>query len=207
LWYLVGLIASDGCLSKDRRHIDITSADYDYLNRIKSLCGIKAGIGRKKGGYGTVAYHIQMTSRGFYDFLMSIGLTPKKSKTIRNLDVPQEYFADFLRGEIDGDGSIRNWIHPGNGREQWSLRIVSASRKFLEWIQHECEAVFRVRGKIHKDEGGGYVKYVLKYGKLAAQVILSRCYWGDDLVLPRKARLACECVSAKRGWKRSKTIE
>lgn len=25
LWYLVGLITSDGCLSKDGRHVDITA--------------------------------------------------------------------------------------------------------------------------------------------------------------------------------------
>lgn len=31
LAYAVGLIASDGCLSKDGRHIDLTSTDIDQI--------------------------------------------------------------------------------------------------------------------------------------------------------------------------------
>jgi hypothetical protein len=47
LWYLVGLITSDGNLSPDGRHIDITSSDYDFLLEIKKRIGIE----NKKGGF------------------------------------------------------------------------------------------------------------------------------------------------------------
>ena len=45
LWYLVGLIATDGCLSSDGRHIDITSKDYIFLDEIKREVGITNSIG------------------------------------------------------------------------------------------------------------------------------------------------------------------
>ncbi len=66
LWYLVGLITSDGCLSSDGRHIDITSSNYEFLQRIKSLIGIGNKIGTKSGGKKQKAFRIQMANRYFY---------------------------------------------------------------------------------------------------------------------------------------------
>ena len=47
LWYLVGLITSDGCLSSDGRHIDITAKEYEFLEKIKQATGISNKIGIK----------------------------------------------------------------------------------------------------------------------------------------------------------------
>ena len=205
-WYLVGLIASDGSLSVDKRHIDITSSDSEYLQRVRCMCDIRSSVAQKIGGKGTKAFRIQIADKLFYDFLKDVGLNPKKSRVIGPLRVPKEYFCDFLRGEIDGDGSIRSWVHPSNGCEQWSLRIVSASKKYLEWISDQVQILFRARGRIYKDQGEGFSKYVLKYGKISAQVILRYCYWCNDLVLPRKHKLALSLINTKSVWKRSKTV-
>ena len=56
------------------------------------------------------------------DKLSAIGLTPRKSLTIGALKVPLGGFGDFFRGVIDGDGNIRHWLHPTNGRQQWYNR-------------------------------------------------------------------------------------
>jgi len=112
LWYLVGLIASDGCLSPDGRHIDITSKDRDFLKRLVEKLNITNRVTVKNSGANDQAYHIQIANRNFYDFLQSIGLMPRKSLVIDSLDIPGIYFLDFLRGMIDGDGCIRKWTHP-----------------------------------------------------------------------------------------------
>jgi len=79
LWYLVGLITSDGNLSSDGRHIDITSSDYEFLLGIKELTGIKNKIGIKYGNNKKQkAFRIQIANRNFYDFLLSIGLRQNK---------------------------------------------------------------------------------------------------------------------------------
>jgi hypothetical protein len=41
-----------------------------------------------------------------YDALLTIGLTPAKSLTLGPLAIPDDYFPDFFRGCIDGDGSV-----------------------------------------------------------------------------------------------------
>jgi len=107
LWYLVGLITSDGCLSKDGRHIDITSSDKNYLLQLRKATGLSNKITAKYGGNKNIAYRIQFANRQFYDFLLSVGLTPHKSLTLGSLNITENYFHDFLRGLIDGDGCIR----------------------------------------------------------------------------------------------------
>ncbi len=203
LWYLVGLITSDGCLSSDGRHIDITSKDFKFLEGVKNLIGIENKIGIKYGFKKQKAFHIQFSNRNFYDFLLSIGLTPNKSLTLGEIKTPEHYFIDFLRGAIDGDGCIRTWLHPTNKREQWSLRIYSGSRKFVTWLSSATQQLLGVSGKIYKNNAG---TLVLKYGKMAAREISRRCYYRDCFGLERKVKLANKCLNSYVGWSQSKTV-
>jgi hypothetical protein len=122
LWYLVGLITADGSLSKDKRHIDITTKDYNFLNEIKKEFGLRNKIG-VKNKQGKITYRIQTSNKNFYNFLMKIGLESNKSLRIKSLNIPKRYFVDFLRGVVDRDGEIKKWIHPTNNKQQWCLRI------------------------------------------------------------------------------------
>ena len=206
LWYLVGLITSDGNLSPDGRHIDITSSNYDFLQGIKDSIGIKNKIGIKHTGKNQQAFRIQIGNRNFYDFLLSIGLAPNESLTVGAINVPKQFFVDFLRGLIDGDGSVRRWTHPTNFREQWSLRIYSGSKKFLEWLDKEIKEYLKVYGKIYQHNKQS-TQYVLKFGKMAARIILDKCYYENSFSLQRKNELAKQCVNSYKGWQKSKTIE
>lgn len=203
LWYLVGLITSDGCLSSDGRHIDITSNDQDLLQTIKGQLGLISKVCIKNKKMQKKAYRIQIANKGFYEFLLSIGLMKKKSLILGALNIPNQFFIDFLRGEIDGDGCIRHWIHPSNNREQWSLRIYSGSGVFIEWLKKTAEVVLKIRGKIHKKDGS---VWVLKYGKMAAQEIARSCYYRGCLGLERKIKLAQDCLGSYKGWSQSKTV-
>lgn len=203
LWYLIGLIATDGCLSSDGRHIDITSKDREFLERIKGVTGIGNRIGSKYGIRKQRAFRIQLANKKFYNFLLFIGLTPHKSLTVGSLNVSHKYFVDFLRGIIDGDGCIRRWTHPSNHREQWSLRIYSGSGIFIKWLKSVIGSVFHAEGKIYKETDR---LWILKYGKMAAKEILRKCYYDKALALERKSNLAHLCINSDSGWKRSKTV-
>jgi len=203
LWYLVGLITSDGCLCKDGRHIDITSKDYKFLQDIRDSFGISNKIGTKYNSIKQKSFHIQIANRNFYDFLLSIGLKCNKSLTLNALKIPNHYFSDFLRGVIDGDGCIRRWIHPTNKREQWSLRIYSGSEEFINWLNNATAQLLRVFGKIHVNASN---TWVLKYGKMAAKEIAESCYYKNCFGLERKIKLAQECLESYTGWTQSRTV-
>jgi len=207
LWYLVGLITSDGCLSSDGRHIDITANDREYPENLKKEARLSCKVGIKNKDKSNFSHRLQISNIEFYQFLLSCGLFPKKSLTIKDVKVPEEYFSDFCRGVIDGDGNIRRWIHPGNQGEQWVLRIYSGSKDFVIWLQQRIEQAFGALGRVHKEERPGkHDAYTLKYGKIAAAKILKICYYKKALALTRKASLAQECCSSIMGWTKSKTI-
>lgn len=204
LWYLVGLITSDGCLSSDGRHIDITAKEKSFLQLIKDSLGFESQVCiRNKNISNKQAYRIQIANKGFYDFLLSIGLMQNKSLILKQVKVPNQYFVDFLRGLIDGDGCIRKWTHPSNKREQWSLRVYSGSGDFMKWLKESTELLLKVQGKIYREVDA---LWILKFGKMAAREIVRRCYYKDCLGLERKIKLANECLDSYKGWSQSKTV-
>ncbi len=200
---MVGLIATDGCLCPDGRHIDITSKDFRFLQAIKDTIGLGNKISIKYNGRKQEYSHIQISNKNFYEFLLSVGLTQNKSLTLSEVDVPNQFFIDFLRGVIDGDGCIRHWIHPSNKCEQWSLRIYSGSEKFISWLNNTIKQLLKVFGRVHKNASN---IWVLKYGKMAARGIARQCYYEGCLGLDRKIQLAGDCISSYKGWNRSQTI-
>jgi hypothetical protein len=96
LAYTVGLMASDGCLQKDGRYLDITSVDIEQLDNFAQALGRPLPISRKKSGPNRWGHRMQFSDVAYYDFLL--GLTPVKSKTMGALKVPDEFYTDFLRG-------------------------------------------------------------------------------------------------------------
>src|SRR5690606_35543744 len=110
LAYVVGLLATDGSLSSDGRHIVMVSADIDLLQTFKRCLRVKNVIGRNKNGLGKTYYRVQVGSVDLYRWLLTIGLFPNKTLTISEIAVPDEYFKDFVRGHFDADGSLFSYI-------------------------------------------------------------------------------------------------
>jgi len=205
-WYLVGLIATDGCLSGDGRHVVITSIDSEHLSAVREAAGLVSSVRPAFKNGRTSCHKIQIGSVELYRRLTALGLTPRKSLTLGALLIPDAGFADFFRGVIDGDGCIRRWQHPSNDREQWSLRIYSASKAFLDWLEEVVRHRWQVTGKIHEEQRRTNSLFTLKYGKMAARVIFGRCYYPQALALQRKALLAQNCLASVVGWSVSKTV-
>ncbi len=201
LWYVVGFITADGNLSSDRRHINFTSKDKELLFQLKRSLKLNNKIGCKYNFKKDISYQIQFGSVQFYRFLMGVGLTPAKSLSLGRLEIPGRYFFDFLRGVIDGDGNISQWVHKTNHTEQWSLRIVSGAKKFILWLKEEIERKSKVRGKFYgyKNNNRKNFIYQIKFGKLAAKIILQKCYYKDCLALNRKFKKATICLQSKNG--------
>lgn len=197
MWYFVGLIVADGSLSKDGRHIDITSKYYDFLVLLRSELGIAASIGKKRNGNGQISYRIQLGSVSFYKYLRSLGIEGNKSTNIGEIRVPSESFSSFLRGLIDGDGCIRKWRNSKTDVFQWSLKISSGSKKFLEWLNRQIEKHFGLTSFIYYERNPHGGCYFLKTGnrKLLNRLICA-CYKSDTgLSLQHKSILALEFLS------------
>ncbi len=135
---------------------------------------------------GIEYWRIQFGDVLFYRFLMSIGITPAKSKTIASVAVPDEFFADFLRGYFDGDGcsySFYDSLFPKSYRFYTSF--VSASPQYIDWLRGRLQALADVTGHLSRTLGKSYVQ--LKYAKKEA-IALSEYMYGkrDFPALKRK---------------------
>ena len=197
--YVVGLIATDGNLSGNGRSVSITSKDLDLLETVRACLGLRTEMSPVKGGYGTTCYRVQWSDRRFYRWLLGIGLTPAKSLTLGPLDIPDEYFADFLRGCIDGDGSIVTYVDryntpksPAYVYTRLFVSIVSASPRFVEWMQTRIQSLRGLSGSLMiRRSAGRRDMWCLRYAKRESLAVLRWIYYAPELAsLGRKRDIA-----------------
>lgn len=175
--YVIGLLATDGCLSIDKCHIDFTSKDLEIVEIFKNYLNLSNKIGKKTRDREKEKkyFRIQFGDKNFYEFLLNIGLSPHKSKTIGSLKIPNNYFSDFLRGCIDGDGNIGIFWHPESRHPQLRVRIFSASKNFLFWIKSKTK-LFNIAGGYFQQ---GSRVYILEYAKVDSIKLLNEIYYKD----------------------------
>ncbi|MBM3272185.1 hypothetical protein FJY94_02795 [Candidatus Kaiserbacteria bacterium] len=193
LAYAIGLLASDGCLSAPvHGHlIDLTSKDREQLENFLMCLGAPYNITEKDGGSGKKYLRVQFKNTLFYNFLLSIGLTPAKSKTLGALHVPEEYFFDFLRGLFDGDGSTYSyWDKRWRSSFMFYLGFASASSEFMQWLRECIEKLASVRG--HITSARGQSVHQLKYAKREAVIVLRLMYKDKKCVHLSRKRLKIE---------------
>ena len=195
LAYVVGLITTDGNLSPDGRHLNFTSNDRDLMETFEKCLGINNKIVRKKNGAGQAnAWSLQFGNVTLYKWLEEIGLMPNKSKRLKTLAIPNEFFFDFLRGHLDGDGSIKRYNDP-----IWpkSIRLyivfLSASPIHLLWLKEKINELIGIFGFIQTGPG----VYKLTYSKHNSIKLLNKIYPNFDVpCLQRKFAIAKEFLTA-----------
>ena len=156
--YALGLMATDGNLSGRKGPMSLVSRDIDQIETLRHCLQLEAPISRVRSSTGFL-HKVQWHDHDLYDWFLSVGLTPAKSRTIGPLAVPDELFADFFRGCIDGDGSVlvcTDTYHAAKCAhyvyERLYVSLVSASRRFdrhrwqsLEEARPDCDHVERYR--------------------------------------------------------------
>ena len=188
LGYIVGLITTDGNLSKDGRHFDFTSKDIDQVKNFKNILGLSNKISLKKSSYAKrrTYYRIQFGNVNLYRFLIEIGLHPNKSKSLEELKVPDEYFIDFIRGFLDGDGFTNSfWDKRWKNSFMIYTGFVSASKKHLEWIQNKIFKLYNINGSL---KFNGKSTYRLMYAKRASEKLLKLIYYKKDLIFLKRKK-------------------
>ena len=107
--YILGFIFADGNIAwnpeKGYYSLTITASEKDkvHLEKIRNLLeSTKPLLYSPK----TRSYRLIANNKKLCRKLMRLGVIPRKSLTLKFPDIPNEHFRHFLRGIIDGDGSI-----------------------------------------------------------------------------------------------------
>ena len=188
--YAIGLLVTDGCIYSQRKMINFTSKDGEQIKNFAQCLHITNKIGIKNSGRKKRKeyFYLQVGDSAFCDFLNTIGITPRKSKTIGSVDVPQEFFFDFLRGHFDGDGTFYSYWDP-RWRSSYMFYTVfaSASEEHILWLRRKVFQRLGISGHIRK--AGKAPMYEIRYAKAESLKLLPNLYYNPQVVcLSRKSQ-------------------
>ena len=193
--YAVGLAATDGCLSRDGRHLNFTSQDDELIGHFLTSIGRDIHYRRDRTRTGGIVFRVDFSDKFLYEWFVVAGLTPAKSLTLGALNVPDEFILECARGLMEGDGGIANFTHaatkkayPNYRYERIVVAFNSASRHHLEWLRLKLLPYAGGPGwlTVTPPKRGRHEFTSLRYGKIAGLQLLPLLY--RDPTVPRLAR-------------------
>lgn len=145
LFYVLGLLATDGYISDDGR-IGIELIDAEVIDWIASTVKYKGSVQERQRGQGKPTYCLRFTSHEVSKRLAFFGITPRKSVSLDIKNIPREYTSDFVRGVFEGDGTV-SLGQRKNRKNSYLVNfgIATSSSKFAEQIQAMVEALSGVK--------------------------------------------------------------
>lgn len=185
LAYALGLIATDGCLYGHGRHVNFTSKDLAQVETFRRCLGIDNKVSLKSNGISKVKkyYYVQFGDVLFCRWLVSLGITGAKSKTLGPVKIPIVYYADFLRGCFDGDGTVTaTWDKRWKSSLYVTSGFASASLPFLRWLRWMNGELFGIHGSISV----GTRVWNIRYCKQETHVLMQAMHYQSGL--PHLAR-------------------
>jgi intein/homing endonuclease len=121
--YWLGMLAADGCVSSKKYSISLGLKDVEHVLKYKDFISPTLTAYYKINKAGSTICTVLFGSIIAHKYLISLGITPRKSLTLEmNIPITRHFF----RGVFDGDG-----YSPRAGQ---SAKITSGSLKFLNQL-------------------------------------------------------------------------
>lgn len=219
---ILGMIYADGCLSERSGNvrvltISLKEPDDDYLEFIKNNMKYSGGIRNFLSKYNNIIYVLSITSKKLFDDMVKLGLTPRKSLTVdfpTTNSVPEHLQSHFIRGYMEGDGSISTGYSKKKGRGRFLQGTVSfcGTLQFLEKIQEIVKDKLGINSNIYQKKQlkeRNINSHSLKIdGNLQVLKFLDWIYSGYkqdfDFVMPRKYQ---KYLELKENWEHKESIQ
>lgn len=191
--WILGFIASDGCVDKDRNRIiiNLSRADRCMLEEIRRELEIENEIVDYQNKDGYLCSSLSWTSDEHKKDLAKYNIIPHKTfKLIPPYKLNPKYYIDYIRGYFDGDGSvnlIKNYKGIGNGALRW--QVAGAVQEMMEFIVNIFNKQYNIKPvKIYSrmDEKSTAPIYYIQYSSAATRKIYNILYTENSLYLKRK---------------------
>lgn len=186
--YILGLMAADGCISEKRNEIRFDNTDKSLIDIFYNILEIKTKISEKQKNIRCkTLYRISFNSKEMKEDLIQLGVIPKKSLILKWINVDSQYESHFIRGYLDGDGTILY-----NHGYKWKIQFLG-TLDFMEGIKNSIQTHLKINdGNIYKN---GNI-YALIYSKLITiQKIITWMYKDSEcLRLERKYEIGLKIL-------------
>lgn len=181
--YMLGLIAADGNVLYEPKVLTIVLKESDKYLLEEFAKEIKCRRPLQKHSSGCWSFVVR--NGELVDDLAKLGILPRKSLTMQWLPVPDEMLAHFVRGYVDGDGTICYYYRNRGGRNDLILEVsILGAPAFLNGM---ADAISRVIGipKVKVLSTHSKIKKI-RYSCGTAVKLLSWLYQDAELYLARK---------------------
>lgn len=199
--YWLGFITADGSVhagpagangwQRHQLYVKLKASDAGHLEKLRSALDAEAPVRPvPQATSGNPAADICFNSRHLVESLIALGVTPRKSLTVKPWSGPASLMRHYWRGAFDGDGTIVK--HPGLERDKWHLRFLgseAAVEAFRLWSAGVC-------GTAAKKYPKGNIWSFTMGGLASPQAVARELYDGATVYLDRKHDLAHRLMAA-----------
>lgn len=179
--YWLGVMYSDGYITKtlytNKFGINVAEKDREWLEKFRIFLGYNGNIATYQVGEtgykpGIKYVRLLIGNNKIVEDLVKLGVVEHKSKLLSSIpNIP--YIDDFIRGYIDGDGSLR---------KDYPQFQISGTQKFLQSIADYLDVDYRM----YPDKS----IYSLRYNTKQSEYLEKRLYSQAQVYLQRKYNIA-----------------
>jgi len=170
--YILGLLFTDGSIRKDGYSVSLYSNDRYLCELLKEKTDSKHSIQIRKsrknkdGSISKQGYVISLSSKKLVLSLEKWGLYANKTFSMSFPNISRELLPHFIRGLIDGDGSIGHY-------KDFAISFICASKTFIESFREIVKNETGFSGSMYTNKSG---IITLKYSTNQAKKICEYIY-------------------------------
>jgi hypothetical protein len=184
--YWLGFLSADGSHSNKILELSLKEGDRNHIKSFGDFISPTAEIQYRSK---VKACRIQICSKKICDDLTALGVTPNKSLTLEFCDqVPKHLIHHYIRGYVDGDGSIGLSYRNKNDKRKHASFGVLGTESFLDQIISHLNLHHNKKQRHGKAYSIGYS------GNKLVPKILNKLYADATIYLPRKYKKYQEIV-------------
>ena len=196
--WLMGFLAADGSIEKNRNviKISLSSVDKEILEKIRQEINLKSEVKNYITEKGFSVSKIQWSSEQHKKDLATYGIIPEKTfKLMPPYKLDKKYWIDYIRGYFDGDGSIV--INPNN-YNTLTWEIGSATKGILEFMRDYFTKEYNIPFVSIYETQRKEKFYLLMYSTNSAKALYNIMYYDENvLCLSRKKEKYTSLINNK----------
>ena len=186
--YWLGFIAADGYVTKQNKvGITLSSKDKSHLEKFKESISathpVSDYIGNTPYKNNTEYSKIIITSKEMKYDLVRLGIVENKTLLLSFPLTDSELLKHYVRGYVDGDGSISRTKSSGGNLYEYQLKV-AGTKNFLEGILKFLNQSHQKLYKRNQDDKDNY--YFSIGGNIQVEKVLDSLYEDSNIYLDRK---------------------
>ena len=194
--YFLGLLFTDGSIVLDDKRspnisIELVESDIDILQKFKEELNSDGNFYyNKRDNRANGTYSFNIRSKQLARDLEKYNIVPNKTYQTASLVIPNDFKEEFLRGVIDGDGSIYQ------SNSTWHINVCGHNENIIKQIAELGDSLVGAKDQKKIQCSNGVYRYSWN-GKQAVQLCEILYSKDTNFTIKRKREKALKAIASK----------